>query len=187
MQPHTALYILGTIFFVLIYLIDTSSGFVTRVMTETCCNILISEQKEDAHSCDIYCELSPEDQQHEFKMTNRILKRIENERVKSPYSEDSALLDYFEERVTEKMLKMRLHLQQQVRAKSIDPSVMRDTRVAFKSLIKSKTINKKDKKIRGLYSYEILNHPDYIRCQKIEKRIINYIFKVNKSAQERLN
>ena len=45
-------------------------------------------------------------------MTNRILKRIENERAKSPEAEDAALLDYFEERITQKLLKMRLHLQQ---------------------------------------------------------------------------
>ena len=38
-------------------------------------------------------------------------------------------------------------------------------------------MGKKEHKIRGLYSYNILDHPDFIKCQKIEKRIVNYIYK----------
>ena len=59
---------------------------------------------------------------------------------------------------------------------------MRDTRIAFKSLIISRKMKKKENKIRGLYSYDILNHPDYIKCQKIERRIINYVYKTSKSS-----
>ena len=109
-QPHTALYIIGTLFFTLVYIIDSASGFITKLMTQTCCNVLIGPQKEDAHSCDIYRELAPEDQQHEFKMTNRILKRIETHRTKNPSQDDIALLNYFEQRINQKLLNMRLHL-----------------------------------------------------------------------------
>ena len=110
LQPHTAIYIIGTIFFIIIYIIDTTSGFVTKMITDTCCSMLNSSGKEDAHSCDIYREMSHEDQQHEYKTTNRILKRIEAQRKKSNDPGDIALLNYFEERINQKLIKIRLHL-----------------------------------------------------------------------------
>ena len=53
---------------------------------------------------------------------------------------------------------------------------MRDTKQAFVELQKKKTLSLREYKIRGLYSYNILDHPDYIKCQKIEKRIVNYVY-----------
>ena len=38
----------------------------------------------------------------------------------------------------------------------------------------------------GLYSYNLLDHPDFIRAQKIEKRIIRYNMKAaEKEAEKR--
>ena len=53
---------------------------------------------------------------------------------------------------------------------------MRDTKQAFVELQRKKTVSLRDYKIRGLYSYNILDHPDYIKCSKIEKRIVNYVY-----------
>ena len=56
---------------------------------------------------------------------------------------------------------------------------MRDTKQAFVELQKKKTQSLREYKIRGLYSYNILDHPDYIKCSKIEKRIVNYVYTMN--------
>lgn len=37
-------------------------------------------------------------------------------------------------------------------------------------------------KIRGLYNYNILDHPDFIACKSIEKKIANYTLKQTTAA-----
>ena len=50
---------------------------------------------------------------------------------------------------------------------------MKNTKQGFFTLQKSE-IKRYDHKIVGLYSYNLLDHPDFIRAQRIEKRIIRY-------------
>ena len=40
-----------------------------------------------------------------------------------------------------------------------------------------------DYKIKGLYSYNWLDHPDYINAKKIEKKIVRYKKKLKKNRK----
>ena len=52
--------------------------------------------------------------------------------------------------------------------------VMKNTKMGFMTLEKDK---KADYKMQGLYSYNLLDHPDFIRASRIEKRIIRFNMK----------
>ena len=52
--------------------------------------------------------------------------------------------------------------------------LMKNTKMGFQNLEK---MSKADYKMSGLYSYNLLDHPDFLRAQRIEKRIIRYNMK----------
>ena len=45
-------------------------------------------------------------------------------------------------------------------------------------------MSKADYKMSGLYSYNLLDHPDFLRAQRIEKRIIRYNMKNAKKEKQ---
>ena len=183
-MPHTVVYMIGICIFLLCFIGELSCGIMTKLIYCMCCSCLDLQEREVTHSTDIYNELSPEDQQHEFYMTNRVLKKIEGNRTEHQKDDQTALLNFYDERIQLKLLKQRFRLAQEIRERKLGKSAMRDTKQAFFALQKSKSIGRKDYKIRGLYSYNILDHPDYIKCQKIEKRIINYIYKAKQTKNK---
>ena len=80
MRPHIILYMSGISIFILCFIAETTTGAMHKLVDCLCC-CLDKKEGEITHSTDIYKEMSPEDQQHEFYMTNRELKKIEAERV----------------------------------------------------------------------------------------------------------
>ena len=58
---------------------------------------------------------------------------------------------------------------------------MKNTKQGFFTLQKSE-IKKVKNGIRGLYSYNLLDHPDFIMAQRIEKRIVR--FNLTKARKE---
>ena len=51
------------------------------------------------------------------------------------------------------------------------------TRAAFIAMNKRPSSHSATNKIKGLYNYNILDHPDFIACKSIEKKIANYTLK----------
>ena len=80
-MPHTVVYMIGICIFLLCFIGELSCGIMTKLIYCMCCSCLDLQEREVTHSTDIYNELSPEDQQHEFYMTNRVLKKIESNRT----------------------------------------------------------------------------------------------------------
>ena len=98
-QPHTVIYMGGILIFILCFILERCCGFMTKCVKCFCCGCLPEESEEVHHSSDIYEELSPEDQQHEFFMTNRKIKKNHTYLLEHQNVEETSLMEFYEKRL----------------------------------------------------------------------------------------
>lgn len=106
----------------------------TKMVYCLCCSCLDLTESDITHSTDIYKELSPEDAQHEFYMTNRILKKNDAYRDENKNDEETALINYYDERIKLKLLKMRFHLLEQIKERGLGRRALKDPKEGFIAL-----------------------------------------------------
>ena len=122
-EPILSVFI-GICIFLLCFISELSCGIMTKIIYCMCCSCLDLQEREVTHSTDIYNELSPEDQQHEFFMTNRVLKKIEANRSEHQKDDQTALLNFYDERIQLKLLKIRFHLAQSIKERRLGRNAM---------------------------------------------------------------
>lgn len=81
--------------------------------------------------------------------------------------------------MTRKKKLIKLQLAETMR--EFDIKHKRDTIANFKNLLVKKK-DYVDHGIRSLFSYNVLDHPNYIASKKIEKRIVRYYYQKNLRA-----
>lgn len=94
-QPHTVLYLVGIIIFLICFILERVFGLMTKLVYCCCCGCIDLSKNRDSHSTDIYRELSREDQQHEFYMTNLKLKKNRAYLIKNNDKEDAQMMKYY--------------------------------------------------------------------------------------------
>ena len=94
---------------------------------------------------------------------------------------------YYKEKLRSKEIEMKIYLEkikQDITTRESDKTVLRrrDSEKAFDDLAKLNLPHR----IIGLYSYNLLDNPDYILCQKIEKKILKFDIKTKKKQLKKL-
>lgn len=168
-QVHTVIYFIGIVLFVVLFFVERCSGVFSRLIG-ACCG-LFDQEGATQFSSNIFEELSPEDQRHEYAATNTSIKHVEY-RIFKQDAGNPALYEYYLQRLKLKQLEMRAKVAEKLAKKGAKMrEVMRDTKMGFQNLEKTQGA---DYRMVGLYSYNLLDHPDFIRAQRIEKRIVRY-------------
>ena len=159
-QSHTVIYLFGILIFLLCFLLQRAFGFMNRVVSSVCGSCFDMKRNVN-HSTDIYKELSPEDRKHEYYMTNLKIKKNKSYLIENQDEGLDDLMSYYTERLKLKQtshktfLALKSHLRKSKRIKRNSVGVL-----DLAELAQSMTARKY--KISGLYSYNILDHPDFL-------------------------
>ena len=174
MQPHALVYLIGVALFIVLFIMallfktlfgNACDGF--------CCCCLRKGDKNktlQTYSNNFYEELSVEDMKSEYSRSKTELNdyrlMIQQGLVTA---EEAKAFQLFLARLDNKLRTMKLLLTKRLLNLGINPA--NDTLEGYDQLFKQKKNDAAGHRLRALYSYDIKDNPDFIKSQKIEKRI----------------
>jgi hypothetical protein len=128
-QVHTVVYFLGIALFVVLFVIERCTGFFSRVIGG--CYGLFDQAETEAFSNNIFEELSPEDQRHEYAAANTSIKHVEY-RIFKQDAANPALYEYYLQRLKLKQFEMKAKVAEKLAQKGEKVhAAMRDTKMGF--------------------------------------------------------
>ena len=161
-------------------------------MGKFCCCCLYKDAEPDVFSNDIYRDIPADKQRKEYEETKQLLKKVTSDIKKDPHNEFIALRNYYKQRIQLKVKTIRYQLLCQLSLAKVEKGSLRDTQSAFFAVQQAaKKGGEEDEagsdfveRMRGLYSYDVLDSPDFIQAKKIERRIAIFDKKRKKRALE---
>lgn len=159
-------------------------------MGKFCCCCLYKDAEPDVFSGDIYRDVSAEAQRKEYEETKLQNKKIAATVKNDPHNEFIALRNYYKQRMQLKVKTIRYQLLCQLSLAKVEKGSLRDTQSAFFAVAQAAKKGGETNEVssvfvermRGLYSYNVLDSPDFIQAKKIERRIAIFDKKRKKRA-----
>ena len=169
-QVHTVLYSVGVSIFVVLFIIEKVTHTFSKIIEKICCCCLRKDAEEAVFSNDLYCDISSDAQRKEYIEAKRQMKLINESIQKDQYHEFAAMRSYYAERMTLKVnsIKYRLLIAMSLgtsKAGGENPGLQRaGTKQIFQQVSSSdnQTNDYFVERMRGLYSYNVLDSPEYI-------------------------
>ena len=159
-------------------------------MGKFCCCCLYKDAEPDVFSSDIYRDISAEAQRKEYEEAKLLNKKLTALVKNDPHNEFVALRNYYKQRIQLKVKTIRYQLLCQLSLAKVEKGSLRDTQSAFFAVQKASKKGGEENEVnsvfvermRGLYSYNVLDSPDFLQAKKIERRIAIFDKKRKKRA-----
>ena len=175
---HSVLYAVGIVIFVVLFIIEKVSGTFSRLMGKFCCCCLYKDTEPDVFSNDIYKDIPADSQRKEYVETKALQKKVNESLKKDPHNEFTQLRNYYKHRLLLKVKSIRYELLCGLSLTKTEKGSLKDTKSAFFQLEKPENKSVLNdlfvERMRGLYSYNVLDSPDFLQAKKIERRIARY-------------
>lgn len=130
-QVHTVLYSAGIGVFVILFIIEKITGFISGIVGKLCCCCLYRNTEASLVSTDLFRDISSDAQRKEYMEAKDSLRRVKNSVAKEEYSEWTALRQYATDRFSLKIKTIKYALECALGVSKIKTGGMRDTKDAF--------------------------------------------------------